>query len=81
MGYKFLGIEYTFERLTRSGRRHPKVRIRTAVCHLSSPGVVNQYNLTPSKLISVLRTVLQLRVEKAYSYNIRNARLFIVWLR
>jgi len=31
------GIEYTFERLTRSGRHHPKVRIRTTVRHLSSP--------------------------------------------
>jgi len=26
-----LGKEYTFERLTRSGRHHPKVRLRTAV--------------------------------------------------
>jgi len=59
-GIKFLGIEYTFERLTRSGRRHPKVRILIAVRHLSSPGVVNQQNLTPSELISLL----QLHVKK-----------------
>jgi len=44
--------------------------------------VVNQYNLTPSELINVLRTVLQLYVKKAYWYNIPDAvRLFIVWLR
>jgi len=34
---------YTFERLTRSGRRHPKVRIRTAVRHLSSPVLNSHY--------------------------------------
>jgi len=36
-GIKNLCVEYSIARLTGSDLEHPKVRIRTAVCHLSSP--------------------------------------------
>jgi len=43
---KLLGIEYTFDKLMRCGSRHPKVRIQTAVRHLSSPDLGVQYSIS-----------------------------------
>jgi len=48
-GIKLLGVEYM-----RSGRHHPKIRIRTAVRHLSSPALDGSISL---------KFVLQIRLQ------------------
>ena len=58
-GWKPLGIEYTFERLTRSGHHHAKVPIRTAARLMSSTAVPHKQSAVNTLLEGAKKTFLR----------------------